>query len=211
MARPGSGARRPKQPKQPKADRRTAWRELSARLGGTLEEGKRASRDRVWFEHTPWRSRLDTYTVSTGSTTVTYTRVRAYFVGHRGLEVRVRARGFFDRVWAALGFGTSFPISRELLAAYVVRGKPVTRVPSLFAGAELVDALLAVPNVELVARRASRRSRKRYGERTGVVYCQAYGIVTDVDRLAGMVGVTHRALDALHRVGEAVQEALPEP
>ena len=207
MARPGSRAKRPK---KPKVDRRTAWREVAARLGGTLEEGKRASSDRVWFEHPPWRSRLDSYAVSTGTVTMIYTRVRAYFPGHRDLKVRVRARGFFDRVWTALGFGASFPISRELTAAFVVRGKPETRVPSLFGGSELVHALLAVPKVELVVQGASRRSRKRYGERTGVVYCQTYGIVTDVDRLAGMVEVTHRALDALHRVGEATREALPD-
>jgi hypothetical protein len=81
-------------------------------------------------------------------------------------------------------------------------------VPSLFAGAELVEALLALPRAELVVKRASRRSRKRYGERTGVVYCQLFGVITEVDRLARMVEVVHRALDALHRVGEAAQEPL---
>jgi hypothetical protein len=205
-AAPGGRAKRPK---KPRVDRRTAWREVTTRLGGRLEEGKRTAGDRAWFEHGPWRSRLDTYAVSTGTVTVVYTRVRAYFLGHRELKVRVRARGFFDRLWSSLGFGRPLPVSRELLQAFVVRGKPEPRVPSLFAVDELVRALLAVPKVELVVERASRRSRKRYGEQTGVVYCQTYGIVTDVDRLAGMVAVVHAALDALHRVGEANHAELP--
>ncbi len=90
-----------------------------------------------------------------------------------------------------------------------MRGKPAPRVPSFFAGSELVGALLAVAPVELHVKRASKRSRKRYGEHTGVVYCQTYGIVTDVDRLAGMVEVVRCALEALHHVGESSQEEVP--
>ncbi len=104
-----TGGLRPKAKRPPKVDRRTAWREVAARLDGRLEEGKRAGNDRAWFQHGPWRTRLDTYAVSTGTVTVTYTRVRAYVLGHRELQVRVRGRGFFDRVWAALGFGSPLP------------------------------------------------------------------------------------------------------
>lgn len=203
--------RRPDRGKKAKVDRRTAYREVAARLGGRMEQGKRAGKDRVYFEHGPWWSRLDTYVVSTGTVTVTYTRVRAYVLGHRELRIRVRGRGFFDRLWAGLGFGSPPPVARELLERYVVKGKPEPRVPSYFAQSELVDALLAVPSLELHVKRASRRSRKRYGEQTGVVYCQTFGVVTDVDRLAAMVEVVRCALDALHRVGEANEERIPGP
>ena len=193
----------------PKVDRRTAWREVAARLGGRLEEGKRPSKDRAYFEHGPWWSRLDTYTVSDGTASVTYTRVRGYVRGHRELSVRVRSRGLFDRLLSGLGFGSPLPVARELLESYVVKGKPAPRVPSLFAGSELVEALLAVPRVQLEVKRASRRSRKRYGEDTGVVVCQSYGVVTDVARLAGMVEVMRLTLEALRRVGEANHEGIP--
>jgi hypothetical protein len=200
---------RPKKPKKAKVDRRAAWSEVAARLGGRMEEGKSAAKDRVVFEHGPWWSRLDTYTVNTGNATITYTRVRAYVLGHRGLRVRVRGRNVFDRLWAGLGFGSPPPVARELLERYVVRGKPAARVPSLFTASAFVNALLAVPSVELRVKRASRRSRKRYGQQTGVVFCQRIGVVTDVDHLAGMVEVVRCTLEALHRVGEANEEGIP--
>jgi hypothetical protein len=175
-----------------------------------MEEGKHPGRDRAYFRHGPWWSRLDTYTVSTGTVTLTYTRVRAYFRGHRELRVRVRTRGAFDRLWSAMGFRSHLPVARELLDRFVVRGTPQPRVPSLFAGPELVATILSAKSLDLEMKPASRRSRKRYGEDTGVVVCQLNGVVTDVARLAAAVEVVRHTLEGLQRIGEANQVEIPE-
>jgi len=193
-----------------KNDRRPAWQAVADRLGGELEEGKGTRQDRALFRHGPWRIALDTYTVSTGNGAITYTRAQAHFRGHRDLRVTVRKRNAFDRIRSALGFGSPLPVARALLEAYVVKGRPGPRVPSLFTGTELVEVIVADPSVRLEVKPASRKSRKRFGADTGVVTCRKDGIVTDVDRLAGMVQVVRHALDALHRVGEANQDALGE-
>jgi len=191
-------------------DRRPAWQEVAERLGGELEEGGSSGKERALFRHGPWRIALDTYTVSTGSVAITYTRAQAHFRGHRDLRVTVRKRNAVDRIWSALGFGSPPPVARELLVRHVVRGRPGPRVPSLFSGAELVEAILANPSVRVEVRPAPRRSRKRLGANTGIVVCRTEGVVTDVHRLVGMVHLVCHALDALHRVGEANQEEVGE-
>jgi len=192
-------------------DRRPAWREVADRLGGDLEEGGLTRGDRALFRHGPWRIALDTYSVSTGQGAITYTRTQAHFRGHRDLRVTVRKRNAFDRMWSALGFESRLPVARELVKACVVKGKPAPRVPSLFSGPELVEAIVADPAVRLEVKPAPRKSRRRFGADVGVVVCRTDGVVTDVDRLAGMVHVVCRALDALHRVGEANQEEVGAP
>jgi hypothetical protein len=187
-------------------DRRPAWREVAERLGGEMEEGGRTGSDRALFRHGPWRIALDTYAVSTGNGAITYTRAQAHFRGHRDLRVTVRKRNAFDGIWSALGFGDPLPVARDLLKACVVKGKPAPRVPSLFSSPELVEAIVADPSFRLEVKPAPRKSRRRFGTDTGVVTCRTEGVVTDVDRLAGMVRVVRHALDALHRVGEANQE-----
>lgn len=192
-------------------DRRPAWREVADRLGGELDEARRSGKDRALFRHGPWRIALDTYVVNTGSVAITYTRAQARFRGHRDLRITVRRRNMLDRIRSALGFGSPPPVARELLERYVVKGRPGPRVPSLFAGAELVDAIVADPSLRVEVRAAPRKIRKRVGPDTGVVTCRTEGIVTDVDRLARMVQVVCLGLDALHRVGEANQEEVGEP
>lgn len=193
-----------------KVDRRAAWTALATLEGGDFREGKRASQDRVLFRHGPWHVWLDTYTQSTGQAQVTYTRLRAYFRGHRGLRVTVRRRNVFDRIFAALGFGSPLPVSRALLERWVVKGRPEPRVPSLFAGSSIVEAIRALEGFQLYVKRPGRGSRKRFGEDVGVLVCQGTGVITDVTRLAGMLRVMREMLDALHRVGEADLRELRE-
>jgi hypothetical protein len=195
---------------KPKVTRSDAWRSVAERTGGDFVEARRPSKERVLVRHGPWRVWLDTYVVSNGSTSQTYTRVRAYIRGWRGLSLLVRRRGVLDRLWEKLGFGSRLPLSRALTDRYVVKGRPEPRVPSLFSAQDLTEAVMAVPSLRLEIKRPSRKSRKRFGEDTGVVVCRTTGVITDVDRLEGMIAVVREALDSLHRVGEAREEEVPD-
>ena len=199
-----------KKPRKPKVTRTDAWRAVAQRTAGDFVEARRPSKERVLVRHGPWKVWLDTYVVSNGSTSQTYTRVRAYVRGWRGLSLLVRKRGFLDRLWESLGFGRRLPVSRTLVDRYVVKGKPEPRVPSLFSAQGLTEAVLAVPSLRLEIKRPSRKSRKRFGEDSGGVVCRTTGVITDVDRLEGMIAVVREALDSLHRVGEAREEEVPD-
>ncbi|MCG6989483.1 MAG: hypothetical protein LJF06_15070 [Gemmatimonadetes bacterium] len=187
-------------------DRRTAWREVATLLGGELVQGKRPSGDKVGVARGPWKIWLDTFTVHTGHASQTYTRCRAYFVGWHELKVTVRRRNVFNRILEALGRSRPRAVSPPLLKTHVVRGKPASRLPSLFMAAGLVDALLSTAKVTLRVKRPSGRLRKRYGQDLGVVTCQATGVVRDVNRLAGMIHIVGETLEALAGIGEARKE-----
>jgi hypothetical protein len=189
-----------------KLDRRAAWREVATLVGGELVQGKRPSGDTVGVERGPWKIWLDTYTVHAGQASQTYTRCRAYFVGWHELKVAVRRRNVFDRLLEVLGRRRPRAVSPPLLRTHVVRGKPASRLPSLFMAAGLVDAILATAKVTLQVKQPSRKLRERYGQDLGVVTCQATGVVRDVKRLGGMIRIVGESLEALAGIGEARRE-----
>lgn len=209
MRRPGR-RRKSGATKRPKLKRREAYRRVAERFDGELLEGKRDSMDRVVIPRGPWRIWLDTYTVSTGQVTVTYTRARAYFLGRRELRIKLRRRNWFDRLLGGLGFGRLPPVDPRLNEAYVIKGSPEGRVPSLFSAPGLTDAVLAVPSLNLEVKKAPRKIRKRSGEDVGEVVSQAAGVITDVERLAGMLRAVGETLEALERIAEAKREPVPE-
>ena len=172
-----------------------------------MVEGKRPSNDQVLVEHGPWSLLLDTYVVSTGQVTVVLTRVRAYFAGWRELRFKVRRRNFFDWILGVFGWGGGPQQARALTGRYVVRAEPKTHLSALFSGTNLTEAILAVPSLSLKVRKPSRKSRKRYGQDAGVVVCETTGVITDPERLVGMVAVVRETLDALARVGQASRES----
>ena len=193
--------------KRPKSDRRQAWREVARRVGGTFEEGRRKSRDRVTLEHRAWRIRLDTYTVHTGQVSVTYTRVGAFFIGRADLKVVIRKRHFFDTILENLGLGGISPPHRELAGRYVVRGKPERRLRSVMT-AGLTAAILAESSLRLEVKVAPRKKRKTMGPHARLVVVQVEGVIKDPDRLAGMFTVAREMLDALEAAGVAGREAV---
>jgi len=183
--------------------RRQRWRDAADRLGGTLREGKKSARDAIEVACRVGTIAVETFVVNNGSTSVTYTRARTYAPGWRGFRLVVRPRTWLDRLWARLGHGEAPPVARDLLERFVVRGKPSSRVPSLFADRVVVDALLEAPPVRLEVRRPSRKSRRVYGEGVAEVWCRATGVVTDVEQLVRMVSIVSVTLEALARIGEA--------
>jgi hypothetical protein len=176
---------------KPKTDRRESVRLVAEAVGGSDVPQKKPYLDEVVVVHEAWTIRLDGYYQSTGQTVITYTRVRSYFGRWRGLRVTVRKRTFLDRN-----------------ERFVVKGKPAARVPSLFSASELGRAVLALPTMRLEVKRPSRKSRKRYGEDTGVVVCLTNGFITEVDRMVGMIRVVQETLDGLARIGEAGEETV---
>jgi hypothetical protein len=203
-------AKRDKKQRPQKVDRRDAWQRVAAVTEGRFVEGKRSAKDKVLVSHGPWDVWLDTYTVSTGQTSVTYTRVRTHFMGWRDLSLRVRKRNFLDRILESLGFSSRPPLRRALTDKYVIKGKPLPRVPSLFSGSHLGEAIMALPSLGLEIKRPGWKMRRKLGDRAGVVVCRTTGVITEHERLVGMIEVVKEALDGLMRVGEANGAPLPK-
>ena len=203
-------AKRDKKRRLQKVDRRDAWQRVAAATGGRFVEGKHPAKDKVIVSHDPWDVWLDTYTVNTGQTSVTYTRVRTYFMGWRDLTIMVRRRNFLDRILEALGFSSRPPLNRALTDKYVIKGKPLPRVPSFFSGSHLGEAIMVVPSLRLEIKKPGWKMRKKYGAAAGVVVCRTTGVITEHERLVGMIEVVKEALRGLMRVGEANGQALPK-
>jgi hypothetical protein len=186
----------------PRSDRRQAWREIARRVGGRFEEGQRDGQDRVSLEHGPWTVTLDTYTVHTGQVSVTYTRVRAFFIGRGDFKLVVRKRRVLDRLVEALGFGGVPPGDREITRRWVIKGKPASRLRSLLTQ-ELIATLLVQPALRLDVKRAPRKQRKTMGAEARVATAQTTGVIVDPERLAGLFAVVTQTLDSLRRIGMA--------
>ena len=80
---------------KPKLNRREAFQAAASDLDATFVQGERSSGDQVHLEHGPWKVILDTYVVSTGQTTVTYTRAQAPYVARNDFTLRVTRRNIF--------------------------------------------------------------------------------------------------------------------
>src|SRR5439155_6597311 len=81
------------------------WNLLAQQIGGHFKRGKGwTGRSRVDAQVGQWVVTLDTFTVSTGKSNVTFTRMRAPFVNRDGFRFTITRAGVFSPIARMLGF-----------------------------------------------------------------------------------------------------------
>ena len=79
------------------------WRQLSTETGANYIQGGFWKGDKVQAAHDQWTITLDTYAVSTGKSTVVFTRLRAPYVNPDHFRFTIYRRGFFSDIAKWLG------------------------------------------------------------------------------------------------------------
>ena len=79
------------------------WGQLANDIGGEYENGGFWRSDVLRYHSGEWEITLDTYTVNTGKSSTTYTRIRAPFVNKDGLYFKIYRKGVFSTIGKAFG------------------------------------------------------------------------------------------------------------
>ena len=100
------------------------WNLLAQQVGGAFKPGEGwTGKSRVGVRVGQWEVALDTYTVSTGKSHVTFTRVRAPFVNRDGFRFTIARAGVFSPVARVLGFQDVEVGDAAFDTAFVVKAK----------------------------------------------------------------------------------------
>jgi hypothetical protein len=197
--------RGPKKPGQ-----REVWRDTAGRLGGEYFEGGKRKAPRIRLVHGPWRLTLDSYTVSNGQSSVTYTRLQAPYVSTGEVVFRTYKANFFHRIGRTLGM-QDIPIRNRVFdEEFVVRGNHERRIQELFSGSKLPDLLRRYPALRLDVKAPTRKVRKKHGDRLFNVVVVTVGVVKDSELIGAMFAVGMSTLERLAAVLQASEEEPPE-
>jgi len=95
-------------------------------------------------------------------------------------QALVRKRNFFDTILENVGFGGVVPGYRAFAARYVVKGHPEARAP--------------------------RKERRAHGPQACQLAVYTTGVITDPNRLVGLIAVARETLNALATAGMAARQ-----
>ena len=194
----------------PKLKRREAFQAAASELDATFVAGNWSSGDQVHLEHGPWTVILDTYVMSTGQTTVTYTRARALYVAKNDFTLRISRRNIFTRIAELFGFYGLLVGDEELERKYKIKSSNEPRGRSLMTDRRLRELILVQPSLGLDIRRRSWAERRKMGDGVRAVTVQTTGVIKEPDRLANYVRLVAVTLDRLARIGGAYHEPVVE-
>ncbi len=195
------GRNRRGKPKKPTmAD---AWTELAARLEGSVMTDKKGKPKGVEFPHDGRIVTVDTYVVSTGNTTVTYSRARLGLVVLDGFRLKVFKANPFTSLGVRFGM-QDVKIGHGVLdTGFVFQGSSESAVRSLVLGTQVGQLLTGKPTVRLEVKPLDRKLRKLHGEDARQVVVQATGALKDATKLQRLAGLCTATCDQIVRLGLA--------
>ena len=186
--------------------REEIWRQLCQETGAGYIDGGFWKGDKVIARHGQWTITLDTYTVSNGKTSATFTRMRAPYVNQDGFRFTIYRRGLFSdlgKLFEMQDVEVGYP---EFDREFIIKGNDESKLRSLFANAHLRMLLLEQPSIYLTVKDDEGWFGTHFPEGVDELHFQVGGVIKDVDRLKSLYELFAEALGQLCRIGSAYDD-----
>jgi hypothetical protein len=182
------------------------WRQLSQEIGAEFVEGGFWKGSKVQAHIGPWTVTLDTYTESSGESSVTYTRMRAPYVNPDGFRFTIYRKGFFSNLGELLGIQDIDVGDPEFDEVFIIKGNDESKVRELFASPEIRRMIEAQPKIRLDVKDSEGWFGPRFPENVDELRFQVVGVIKDKVRLKGLFDLFAAVLDQLCRIESAYKE-----
>ncbi len=181
------------------------WKTLSDQIGSEFIEGGFFSGDKVVAHVKDWTVTLDTYTVSTGKSSTTYTRMRAPYVNKDGFRFKIYRKGIFSEIGKFLGgqdVEVGFP---EFDEDFIIKGNDEHKLRTLFANSKIRQLIEFQPDICLEIKDDEGWFAKSFPEGVDELYFSVVGVIKDIDRLKALFDLYAEVLDQMCLMGSAYE------
>jgi hypothetical protein len=189
--------------------RKEIWRQFCDQTGSNYIEGGFWKGDKVEATHDEWTVTLDLYVVSTGKSTITYTRMRAPYVNPDRFRFTVYRKGFFTEIGKWFGMQDVTVGYEEFDRDFVIKGEDEQKLQRLFSSQKIRELIAAQPDIYFSVKDDEGSWRKNFPDGVDELYFQVVGVIKDVERLKLLYELFAETLDELCRMGSAYKQAPP--
>jgi len=179
------------------------WSQLSQEIGADYQKGGFFTSGKVIITYKQWEITLDTYTVSDGKTSHTYTRLRAPYVNQDGFRFNIYRKSVFSGLGKLLGMQDIEIGDAFFDEEFIIQGTPEEQVRRLLQNADICQRIQNQPNIHFQVKDDEGWFRKKFPEGVDELYFQTYGVIKDQQRLKDLFDLFSVVLDELCRMGSA--------
>jgi hypothetical protein len=166
--------------------RNDAWKQFAGEIGGEFVPGGFLRSSAVRAQAGQSTVTIDTYSVPSGDSNTTYTRLRAPFQNKDGLQLRIQRRGLVGRLEKALGTRHVDTGDTDFDRDFVVQSNNELKVQSLLLDQGIRSTVQAQRSIDLHVKDNELR-------------LEVMGAVRDIDRLKVLYKLSCDALARLER------------
>lgn len=181
------------------------WRQLCGKIDGRYIEGGFWKGDKVEATHGEWTITLDTYTVSTGKSSTTFTRMRAPYVNPDGFHFTIYRKGIFSDIAKWFGMQDVAVGYEPFDQDFIIKGNSEMKLRQLFANARIRELIAAQPAIRFTVKDDEGWFGAALPEGVDELYFEVVGVIKDVEQLKMLYELFAETLDQLCHIGSAYE------
>ncbi len=182
------------------------WTKLSEEIEADFVDGGFLKGDKIVAKVQEWVITLDTYTVSTGKTSTTYTRMRAPYVNKDGFRFKIYRKGFLSNIGKLFGLQDIEVGFSEFDGEFIIKGNNTEKLSSLFSNPKLRELIQAQRDISLEVKDDEGWFGTEFPEGVDELYFQVHGVLKDTERLKNLYYLFAVVLNQLCVIGSAYEE-----
>jgi len=166
--------------------RKEVWKQLSEEINANYVEGGFFKGPRIEYKHNNWTIYLDTYTVSTGKSHITYTRMRSPFINQKKFLFKLYRKGVFSNIGKAVGM-QDIEIGYDYFDNdYIIKGNDEILIRRIFQNHEIRDLIEKQSRIILEIKDNEGRFGPKFKDNESELYFINIGVIKDKERLMNL-------------------------
>ncbi len=176
--------------------------QLAAETESLFLPGSFAKSHAVSKKYGNFRILLDTYTVNTGKSSVTYTRMRMPFKRENDLQFKLTKKNIFSGIGSLFGMPVISSYDYDFDDMFVIKGNDETVIKEIFRNSELKKSIVFQKNLVLKIF-PYKEKKSRYSSE---IYFQVAGVMKDMEKLKNLFNMFILLIDELLKENVALNE-----
>lgn len=182
------------------------WGQIAKDIGGHYDADELFKHGVLRYQSGSWEISLDTYTVSTGKTSTTYTRMRAPFINKDGLRFTIYPERLFSFVGKFFGMQDIEIGDSYFDNAYIIKGNNEEKIRWFLEDPQLKALIQAQPDIYFEIRDDEGWFRKSFPQGVNELYFMRHGLIKDERLLKGLFDLFSFTLERLVKIDSAYQD-----
>ena len=182
------------------------WTQIAADIGGEFIEGGFWGTDVLIYKHGEWQILLDTYVVSTGTSSHTVTRMRAPFINKDGLYFKISREGFFSSIGKFFGIQDIEIGDPFFDKQFVIKGNNPEKIKLLLADGRIKELCQSQPRIHLSIKDDEGWFGTDFPEGVDELYFECVGVIKETERLKALFGLFCLVLQRLVQIDSAYED-----
>lgn len=178
------------------------WQQLADDISADFFKGTLLKSARVEKKYKNWNILLDTYTVNTGKSSVTYTRMRVPYKRENDIQFKMSRKNIFSGLGRMFGMPLIETYDYDFDDEFVLKGNDESIIKDIFQNQSIKDRIKF--QKRLIFKTGPYKEKKSLTD--SELYFQMTGVLKDIDKLKNLFSLFSEMLDELVVNGVASEE-----